>query len=129
MVPDPVPINDVFRSAVTVPLVLGATEAIAGPREAIFAGLAAMLVVLGERSGTTGQRMFKAGAGFLAGTFAMTFGPLTTGSSLVPLGAVVGFAVISGVLSSFGAALFVRRYATARANVDRRRSKCFDQPN
>ncbi len=100
-----VPANDAIRSALTLPLVLGAAFMLTGQEATIYAGLGALLVVLGERGGTTGQRMFKAGAGLLTGTFAMAFGPLTSGTGLLPLLAVAGFALISGVLSSFGTAL------------------------
>ncbi len=101
----PVPLHDVIRSAVTVPLVVAVSYALAGPQASLFAAVAALLVVLSERSGTTGQRALKSGAGLAAGVLAMTFGPLTAGTGLVPLATVVLFGLAAGVLSGFGAAL------------------------
>jgi hypothetical protein len=79
---DRIPVNEVVRAAVTVPLVLAVAYGIGGSSVAIFAALGALLVGLGERSGTTGQRMFKAGAGLAAGRLAMVFGSLTAGRGI-----------------------------------------------
>lgn len=101
----PVPLHDVIRSAITVPLIVAVSYALAGPQGSLFAAIAAMLVVLSERSGTTGQRAFKSGAGLTAGVLAMTFGPHTAGTGLEPFATVVAFGLVAGVLSGFGAAL------------------------
>ncbi len=97
--------HDVIRSAVTVPFVIAVSYTVAGPQGSLFAAVAAMLVVLSERSGTTGQRAFKSGAGLAAGILAMGFGPLTGGAGLVPFATVLLFGLAAGVLSGFGAAL------------------------
>jgi uncharacterized membrane protein YccC len=101
----PVPLAETIRAALTVPLVLACAFHFFGPRVALFASLGALLVVLGERPGTTGQRLFKAGSGFLAGLLAMALGPFTAGIGIVPVLVVLGFTVLSGILSAYGPAL------------------------
>ncbi len=97
--------HDVVRSAITVPLIVGVSYALAGPQASLFAAIAALLVVLSERSGTTGQRAFKSGAGLAAGVLAMAFGPLTAGAGLKPFATVMLFGLVASVISGFGAAL------------------------
>jgi uncharacterized membrane protein YccC len=99
------PQAETIRAALTVPLVLAWTYHFYGPKTALFAALGALLVVLGERPGTTGQRLFKAGSGLLAGLLAMAAGPLTAGTGIAPILAVLAFAVLSGMLSAYGPAL------------------------
>ncbi len=98
------PRGDVVRSALTLPIVLGTGLYLLGREQAIYAVLAALVVVLGERTGTTGQRMFKAGFALLTGTVAMWLGPQTADNGLTPLLVVMAFSGASGLLSSFGIA-------------------------
>jgi hypothetical protein len=69
------PWRDSVRSAVTVPAVAGVGYAIGGPGAALFSSLSALLIVLSERSGTTGQRTLRSGCALAGGTLAMIFGP------------------------------------------------------
>jgi hypothetical protein len=101
----PVPWKDVVRSALTVPVVLLLAFATVGASGALFASLAALLVVLSERSGTTGQRLLRTCAGLGAGLLAMIFGPLTGGTGVVPLLVVLCFGLLSGVLSGITSGL------------------------
>lgn len=101
----PAPRAETIRAALTVPVILACAFHFFGPRIALFASLGALLIVLGERPGTTGQRLFKAGSAFLAGLLAMAAGPFTAGTGLVPVLVVLAFAILSGVLSAYGAAL------------------------
>jgi Fusaric acid resistance protein-like len=98
----PAPWRDSVRSAVTVPVVAGAAYAIAGPGAALYAALSALLIVLSERSGTTGQRTLRSGLALLAGVLAMVLGPYTAGAGLAPLLDVLAFGLLSGVLSALG---------------------------
>lgn len=100
-----IPLNDVVRSALTLPLVLGISYLAWGTGISLYATLAALLVVLGERGGTTGQRIFKAGSALLAGTIAMALGSWTGGTGWTPLLVVMAFSAASGVMSAMGAAL------------------------
>lgn len=100
----PIPRGDVVRSAITIPLVLGVGLAAAGTELAIYAVLAALLVVLGERGGTSGQRLYKAGLALLGGTVAMWLGPASGGVGVLPVVTVAIFSVVSGVMSSLGTA-------------------------
>lgn len=99
------PQAETIRAALTVPIVLACAYHFFGPKTALFASLGALLVVLGERPGTTGQRLFKAGSGLLAGLLAMAAGPLTAGTGITPVLVVLAFAVLSGILSAYGTAL------------------------
>ncbi|MFM0500832.1 FUSC family protein [Paraburkholderia caffeinilytica] len=101
----PAPLAETIRAALTVPIVLAFSYHFFDPKIALFASLGALLVVLGERPGTTGQRLYKAGSGLLAGLLAMAAGPLTAGTGVTPILIVLAFAVISGILSAYGAAL------------------------
>jgi uncharacterized membrane protein YgaE (UPF0421/DUF939 family) len=101
---DTIPIADVVRSGITVPFIIGSGLALFGKEVAIYAGLAALLIVFAERSGTFGQRMTKATFALFAGTVAMLLGPITSGPGWAALLAVLTFSLISGMLSSFGAA-------------------------
>lgn len=99
------PLAETIRAALTVPIVLACSLYFFDSKIALFAALGALLVVLGERPGTTGQRLFKAGAGLLAGLLAMAAGPYTAGVGTTPLIVVLAFAILSGVLSAYGPAL------------------------
>lgn len=99
------PQAETIRAALTIPVVLAFAYYFFGPKTALFASLGALLVVLGERPGTTGQRLFKAGSGLLAGLLAMAVGPFTAGTGITPILVVLAFAVLSGILSAYGAAL------------------------
>jgi hypothetical protein len=101
----PIPVHDVVRSAITVPLVLVVMYTAVDANAALFASIAALLVVLSERSGTTGQRALKTGAGLCCGTLAMLLGPYSAGTGLTPLLVVAGFGLLGGIMSGFGAAL------------------------
>ncbi|WP_322060286.1 FUSC family protein [Paraburkholderia sp. J63] len=101
----PTPLAETIRTALTLPMVLACAFHFWGPGIALFASLGALLVVLGERPGTTGQRIFKAGSGLLAGILAMALGPFTAGTGITPVLVVLGFTVLSGVLSAYGPAL------------------------
>jgi hypothetical protein len=100
-----VPRNDVIRSALTVPVIMGTAYALFGADVAIFASLSALLIVLSERGGTTGQRLLRSGAGLAAGTIAQLLGPLTAGTGASPLLVVLGFGLLSGVMSGIGSGL------------------------
>ncbi|WP_157981603.1 FUSC family protein [Protaetiibacter intestinalis] len=88
-----------------MPVVLAITLATVDANAALFASLAALLVVLSERSGTLGQRLFRSGAGLGAGIVAEAFGSSTGGTGWIPLAALLGFGLVAGVLSSITSAL------------------------
>ena len=95
----PVPVHDVIRSAVTVPAVMVVAYAGWGAGVAVFASLSALLIVLSERGGTTGQRLLRSGVGLSAGILAQCLGLLTAGTGVVPLLAVLAFGLLSGLMS------------------------------
>jgi hypothetical protein len=84
---------------------MGVAYALFGADVSIFASLSALLIVLSERGGTTGQRLLRSGAGLAAGTVAQLFGPLTGGTGWLPLVTVLTFGLLSGVMSGVGPAL------------------------
>ncbi|MCH6171167.1 FUSC family protein [Pseudonocardia alaniniphila] len=101
----PAPWRDSVRSAVTVPAVAGVGYAIGGPGTALISSLSALLVVLSERSGTTGQRTLRSACALAGGTLAMVFGPATGGTGFAPLLVVLTFGLVSGLLSALGSGL------------------------
>ncbi|GAA1303258.1 FUSC family protein [Pseudonocardia xinjiangensis] len=100
LVPTPtaVPWNDVIRSGLTVPVPLGIGIALDSPTLGLFGSLGALLGVLAERSGTSGQRLARISGALAVGTVAMVLGRYTYGIGVVPLLVVLGFALVSGVL-------------------------------
>lgn len=99
-----VPWRDALRSAATVPVVFGGAMVVVGAEPALCAALAALLVVLSERSGTTGQRALRTGSALVAGTVAMVVGVSTNGTGPLPLLAVLAFGLKSGLISGVSSA-------------------------
>lgn len=98
--PTQVPWHDVIRSGIAIPVPLAVGLATGQLTGALFASLGAILAVLGERSGTSGQRLTRIAAGATCGVISMMLGRYTHGTGLEPLAVVLAFAVVSGVLSS-----------------------------
>ncbi|WP_433275583.1 FUSC family protein [Pseudonocardia xinjiangensis] len=96
--PTAVPWNDVIRSGLTVPVPLAIGIALDSPTLGLFGSLGALLGVLAERSGTSGQRLARISGALAVGTVAMVLGRYTYGIGVVPLLVVLGFALVSGVL-------------------------------
>jgi uncharacterized membrane protein YccC len=98
--PTAVPWHDVVRSGVFLPVPMALGLAVGDRPAALYGSLGALLAVLAERSGTTGQRMARIVAAAAGGVASMVLGRHTTGTGLTPLLVVLAFAVVSGVLSS-----------------------------
>jgi hypothetical protein len=98
--PTVVPWHDVVRSAVCLPGPMALGLALHDRPAALYGSLGALLGVLAERSGTTGQRLTRIALAAAGGLVAMVLGRDTAGTGLVPLLVVLGFATASGVLSS-----------------------------
>lgn len=95
-----VPWHDVVRSGLALPVPMGLGLALGNPGAGVFGALGALLGVLAERSGTSGQRLARiAGAG-VAGVVSQTLGRYTAGYGIEPLLLVLAFAAVSGFLSS-----------------------------
>ncbi|MFI5614901.1 FUSC family protein [Amycolatopsis sp. NPDC051903] len=101
----PVPWRDSVRSALTLPGVSAVSYAVGGPAIALYASLSALLIVLSERGGTTGQRTLRSGGGLAAGALAMVAGPLTAGGGVRPIAVVLAFGLLAGLLSCLGSGL------------------------
>ncbi|MBM9504069.1 FUSC family protein [Actinacidiphila acididurans] len=94
------PWPDVLRSGLFLPGPMALGLATGQVAAGLFGTLGALLGILAERSGTTGQRVTRISLAAGGGVVAMLLGPHTAGTGVAPLLVVAGFACVSGVVSS-----------------------------